>query len=171
MDYGLRTVNIQAANCKDDKWIPVTISSLFAVASFQWCRVMDLTHPRVTPLCDRLISLISDLWFRLISGCLLLGIVSIRSITCVNTFVVFCPSNMSGKNALRLSQHGLGYIFFFWLIDCLIFWFLCHFPQQNMWIERTTYTTAYKLPGILRWFEVKSVSTVSTKGSCARQAS
>uniref|UniRef100_A0A7N8XY07 Dedicator of cytokinesis 1 n=1 Tax=Mastacembelus armatus TaxID=205130 RepID=A0A7N8XY07_9TELE len=29
----------------------------------------------------------------------------------------------------------------------------------NMWIERTTYTTAYKLPGILRWFEVKSVST------------
>lgn len=30
-----------------------------------------------------------------------------------------------------------------------------------MWIERTTYTTAYKLPGILRWFEVKSVSTVS----------
>lgn len=30
----------------------------------------------------------------------------------------------------------------------------------NMWLERTTYTTAYKLPGILRWFEVKSVSTV-----------
>lgn len=30
-----------------------------------------------------------------------------------------------------------------------------------MWIERTTFTTAYKLPGILRWFEVKSVSTVS----------
>uniref|UniRef100_A0A8C2XSD6 Dedicator of cytokinesis 1 n=1 Tax=Cyclopterus lumpus TaxID=8103 RepID=A0A8C2XSD6_CYCLU len=29
----------------------------------------------------------------------------------------------------------------------------------NMWLERTTYTTAYKLPGILRWFEVKSVST------------
>ncbi|KAG7256540.1 hypothetical protein CRUP_037907 [Coryphaenoides rupestris] len=28
-----------------------------------------------------------------------------------------------------------------------------------MWIERTTYSTAYKLPGILRWFEVKSVST------------
>uniref|UniRef100_A0A3Q2Z3Q0 DOCKER domain-containing protein n=2 Tax=Hippocampus comes TaxID=109280 RepID=A0A3Q2Z3Q0_HIPCM len=28
-----------------------------------------------------------------------------------------------------------------------------------MWIERTTYTTAYKLPGILRWFEVKSVCT------------
>uniref|UniRef100_A0A8C0L1A6 Dedicator of cytokinesis 1 n=1 Tax=Canis lupus dingo TaxID=286419 RepID=A0A8C0L1A6_CANLU len=27
----------------------------------------------------------------------------------------------------------------------------------NMWIERTIYTTAYKLPGILRWFEVKSV--------------
>uniref|UniRef100_A0A669DD09 Dedicator of cytokinesis 1 n=1 Tax=Oreochromis niloticus TaxID=8128 RepID=A0A669DD09_ORENI len=26
----------------------------------------------------------------------------------------------------------------------------------NMWIERTTYSTAYKLPGILRWFEVKS---------------
>uniref|UniRef100_A0A671YVV5 Dedicator of cytokinesis 1 n=1 Tax=Sparus aurata TaxID=8175 RepID=A0A671YVV5_SPAAU len=31
--------------------------------------------------------------------------------------------------------------------------------QDNMWIERTTYATAYKLPGILRWFEVKSVST------------
>ncbi|XP_072413688.1 dedicator of cytokinesis protein 1 isoform X1 [Chiloscyllium punctatum] len=30
----------------------------------------------------------------------------------------------------------------------------------NMWIERTTYVTAYKLPGILRWFEVKSVSMV-----------
>uniref|UniRef100_A0A8C5IA94 Dedicator of cytokinesis 1 n=1 Tax=Gouania willdenowi TaxID=441366 RepID=A0A8C5IA94_GOUWI len=29
----------------------------------------------------------------------------------------------------------------------------------DMWIERTTYSTAYKLPGILRWFEVKSVST------------
>ncbi|XP_068161895.1 dedicator of cytokinesis protein 1 [Antennarius striatus] len=28
----------------------------------------------------------------------------------------------------------------------------------NMWIERTTYATAYKLPGILRWFEVVSVS-------------
>uniref|UniRef100_A0A8K9WRC1 Dedicator of cytokinesis 1 n=1 Tax=Oncorhynchus mykiss TaxID=8022 RepID=A0A8K9WRC1_ONCMY len=32
---------------------------------------------------------------------------------------------------------------------------------SNMWIERTTYTTAYKLPGILRWFDVRSVSTVS----------
>uniref|UniRef100_A0A8K9UY61 Dedicator of cytokinesis 1 n=1 Tax=Oncorhynchus mykiss TaxID=8022 RepID=A0A8K9UY61_ONCMY len=30
---------------------------------------------------------------------------------------------------------------------------------SNMWIERTTYTTAYKLPGILRWFDVRSVST------------
>ncbi|XP_042170165.1 dedicator of cytokinesis protein 1-like [Oncorhynchus tshawytscha] len=30
---------------------------------------------------------------------------------------------------------------------------------SNMWIERTTYTTAYKLPGILRWFHVRSVST------------
>uniref|UniRef100_A0AAR2J1Z3 Dedicator of cytokinesis 1 n=1 Tax=Pygocentrus nattereri TaxID=42514 RepID=A0AAR2J1Z3_PYGNA len=29
----------------------------------------------------------------------------------------------------------------------------------NMWIERTTYATAYKLPGILRWFEVLSMST------------
>uniref|UniRef100_A0A8C1XR67 Dedicator of cytokinesis 1 n=1 Tax=Cyprinus carpio TaxID=7962 RepID=A0A8C1XR67_CYPCA len=26
----------------------------------------------------------------------------------------------------------------------------------NMWIERTTFVTAYKLPGILRWFEVLS---------------
>ncbi|KAG8435496.1 hypothetical protein GDO86_013434 [Hymenochirus boettgeri] len=30
----------------------------------------------------------------------------------------------------------------------------------NMWIERTTFAIAYKLPGILRWFEVKSMSTV-----------
>ncbi|KAM4636036.1 dedicator of cytokinesis protein 1 isoform 2-T2 [Discoglossus pictus] len=30
----------------------------------------------------------------------------------------------------------------------------------NMWIERTTFTIAYKLPGILRWFEVKSISMV-----------
>ncbi|XP_053307197.1 dedicator of cytokinesis protein 1 isoform X1 [Spea bombifrons] len=30
----------------------------------------------------------------------------------------------------------------------------------NMWIERTTFTIAYKLPGILRWFEVKSIYTV-----------
>uniref|UniRef100_A0A8C3SAT2 Dedicator of cytokinesis 1 n=1 Tax=Chelydra serpentina TaxID=8475 RepID=A0A8C3SAT2_CHESE len=30
----------------------------------------------------------------------------------------------------------------------------------NMWIERTIYLTAYKLPGILRWFEVKSVFMV-----------
>lgn len=35
-------------------------------------------------------------------------------------------------------------------------------PLQNMWIERTIYTTAYKLPGILRWFEVKSVFMVRT---------
>ncbi|KAM8924612.1 dedicator of cytokinesis protein 1 [Pelodytes ibericus] len=30
----------------------------------------------------------------------------------------------------------------------------------NMWIERTSFSIAYKLPGILRWFEVKSISTV-----------
>uniref|UniRef100_A0A803SR84 Dedicator of cytokinesis 1 n=1 Tax=Anolis carolinensis TaxID=28377 RepID=A0A803SR84_ANOCA len=30
----------------------------------------------------------------------------------------------------------------------------------NMWIERTVYVTGYKLPGILRWFEVKSVFMV-----------
>ncbi|XP_021116952.1 dedicator of cytokinesis protein 5 isoform X3 [Heterocephalus glaber] len=29
----------------------------------------------------------------------------------------------------------------------------------NMWIERTTYTTAYTFPGILKWFEVKHIST------------
>ncbi|XP_023686613.1 dedicator of cytokinesis protein 1 isoform X1 [Paramormyrops kingsleyae] len=29
----------------------------------------------------------------------------------------------------------------------------------NMWIERTTYVTAYRLPGILRWFEVHSSFT------------
>ncbi|XP_070790171.1 dedicator of cytokinesis protein 2 [Pituophis catenifer annectens] len=28
----------------------------------------------------------------------------------------------------------------------------------SMWIERTSFTTAYKLPGILRWFEVVSMS-------------
>ncbi|KAJ8285850.1 hypothetical protein GJAV_G00031660 [Gymnothorax javanicus] len=28
----------------------------------------------------------------------------------------------------------------------------------TMWIERTTYTTAYRFPGILKWFEVKSIS-------------
>lgn len=28
----------------------------------------------------------------------------------------------------------------------------------SMWIERTSYITAYKLPGILRWFEVLSIS-------------
>uniref|UniRef100_A0A673J025 Dedicator of cytokinesis protein 1-like n=1 Tax=Sinocyclocheilus rhinocerous TaxID=307959 RepID=A0A673J025_9TELE len=28
----------------------------------------------------------------------------------------------------------------------------------NMWIERTTFVTAYKLPGILRWFEVEEIS-------------
>ncbi|KAK1154391.1 dedicator of cytokinesis protein 5-like [Acipenser oxyrinchus oxyrinchus] len=28
----------------------------------------------------------------------------------------------------------------------------------TMWIERTSYLTAYKFPGILKWFEVKSVS-------------
>ncbi|CAI9619026.1 unnamed protein product, partial [Staurois parvus] len=27
-----------------------------------------------------------------------------------------------------------------------------------MWIERTTFSIAYKLPGILRWFEVKAMS-------------
>uniref|UniRef100_A0A4X2JXC8 Dedicator of cytokinesis 5 n=2 Tax=Vombatus ursinus TaxID=29139 RepID=A0A4X2JXC8_VOMUR len=29
----------------------------------------------------------------------------------------------------------------------------------TMWIERTTYTTAYTFPGILKWFEVKQVTT------------
>ncbi|XP_076148096.1 dedicator of cytokinesis 2 [Alosa pseudoharengus] len=28
----------------------------------------------------------------------------------------------------------------------------------SMWIERTTFSTAYKLPGILRWFEVTSMT-------------
>uniref|UniRef100_A0A8B9CTY9 Dedicator of cytokinesis 5 n=1 Tax=Anser brachyrhynchus TaxID=132585 RepID=A0A8B9CTY9_9AVES len=31
----------------------------------------------------------------------------------------------------------------------------------TMWIERTTYTTAYSFPGILKWFEVKQVTTIS----------
>uniref|UniRef100_H3BAQ7 Dedicator of cytokinesis 5 n=1 Tax=Latimeria chalumnae TaxID=7897 RepID=H3BAQ7_LATCH len=29
----------------------------------------------------------------------------------------------------------------------------------TMWIERTTFTTAYKFPGILKWFEVKHISS------------
>ncbi|XP_074051376.1 dedicator of cytokinesis protein 5 [Macrotis lagotis] len=29
----------------------------------------------------------------------------------------------------------------------------------TMWIERTTYTTAYTFPGILKWFEVKQITT------------
>lgn len=29
-----------------------------------------------------------------------------------------------------------------------------------MWIERTTFLTAYPLPGILRWFVVTSTTTV-----------
>ncbi|KAM8973049.1 dedicator of cytokinesis protein 5 isoform 1-T1 [Pelodytes ibericus] len=29
----------------------------------------------------------------------------------------------------------------------------------TMWIERTTFSTAYKLPGILKWFEVKQFNT------------
>ncbi|ELW67263.1 Dedicator of cytokinesis protein 1 [Tupaia chinensis] len=43
------------------------------------------------------------------------------------------------------------------IVRCFLF---SVFPLQNMWIERTIYTTAYKLPGILRWFEVKSVFMV-----------
>ena len=30
-----------------------------------------------------------------------------------------------------------------------------------MWIERTTFITSYRFPGILKWFEVKSMSVVS----------
>ncbi|XP_059499832.1 dedicator of cytokinesis protein 5-like isoform X3 [Stegostoma tigrinum] len=29
----------------------------------------------------------------------------------------------------------------------------------TMWIERTTYTTMYKFPGILQWFEIKAMTT------------
>lgn len=32
-----------------------------------------------------------------------------------------------------------------------------------MWIERTTFTTVYKLPGILRWFEATDMKHVSMK--------
>lgn len=32
-----------------------------------------------------------------------------------------------------------------------------------MWIERTTFITAYRFPGILKWFEVKSVSVVRSQ--------
>lgn len=33
-----------------------------------------------------------------------------------------------------------------------------------MWIERTTFTTVYKLPGILRWFEATDMKHVSLQG-------
>ncbi len=33
-----------------------------------------------------------------------------------------------------------------------------------MWIERTTFTTVYKLPGILRWFEATDMKHVSHWG-------
>lgn len=38
---------------------------------------------------------------------------------------------------------------------------------QSMWIERTSFMTAYKLPGILRWFEVVHMSQVSLRASMA----
>lgn len=31
---------------------------------------------------------------------------------------------------------------------------------KSMWIERTTFTTVYKLPGILRWFEATDMKHV-----------
>uniref|UniRef100_A0A8D3CAV6 Dedicator of cytokinesis 2 n=1 Tax=Scophthalmus maximus TaxID=52904 RepID=A0A8D3CAV6_SCOMX len=34
--------------------------------------------------------------------------------------------------------------------------------EFSMWIERTTFTTVYKLPGILRWFEATDLKHVST---------
>ncbi|KAI8499441.1 Dedicator of cytokinesis protein 2 [Branchiostoma belcheri] len=34
-----------------------------------------------------------------------------------------------------------------------------HLAHKNMFLERTNYVTAYKLPGILRWFEVTSTNT------------
>lgn len=42
---------------------------------------------------------------------------------------------------------------------CLILCFF--FLYQTMWIERTTYRTAYTFPGILKWFEAKEISVVS----------
>lgn len=40
-----------------------------------------------------------------------------------------------------------------------------------MWIERTSFLTAYKLPGILRWFEVVHMSQVSLKKSVQYRSS
>ena len=37
---------------------------------------------------------------------------------------------------------------------------------QTLHIERTVYTTEYKFPGILRWFEVKDTDVVRMNGSC-----
>lgn len=39
-----------------------------------------------------------------------------------------------------------------------------------MWIERTTFCTAYKLPGILRWFEATNITHVSVSQKIVRQA-
>ena len=36
-----------------------------------------------------------------------------------------------------------------------------------MWIERTSFVTAYKLPGILRWFEVVHMSQVGLRSFAA----
>lgn len=41
---------------------------------------------------------------------------------------------------------------------------------QSMWIERTSFTTAYKLPGILRWFEVVHMSQVSPRTTLAHHS-
>lgn len=38
-----------------------------------------------------------------------------------------------------------------------------------MWIERTTFTTVYKLPGILRWFEATDMKHVSLWGRVLTQ--
>jgi len=36
---------------------------------------------------------------------------------------------------------------------------VCYF-SQSMWIERYNFVTSYKLPGILRWFEINKTSRV-----------
>lgn len=99
--------------------------------------------------------------------------------------IIICCCYCLKENLFLMWTHRTNPLFAVWFVG----WFsvleqkpfklLCHLTlflllshcafvlsssHQNMWIERTTYVTAYKLPGILRWFEVKSVSTVSMKG-------
>ena len=66
----------------------------------------------------------------------------------------FClagPRSVLHQSKWQGSVCGMKYSLIVWLDGLL----------QTMCIERTYFTTAYKLPGILRWFEVAKTSSVS----------